>query len=95
MSFAVAHATVMRMLDHVASDERYLTATARMRASVDDAVARGTAALEFVESIPALAMLRRDHRPTAVEDESSMGSLQGGDAVCQLRAGAQPTDVVA
>ena len=55
MSIAVARATVMRMLDDVATDERYLSASARMRAKFDSAVADAKMALEFVPSIPALA----------------------------------------
>jgi ATP-dependent helicase/nuclease subunit A len=55
MSMAVAHATVMRMLDEIAVDDRYLAATPRMQARLDDAVAEAKAALEFVETIPNLA----------------------------------------
>ncbi len=55
MSMAVAHATVMHMLDQVAVDDRYVSATPRMRVKVDDAVTEAKTALEFVESIPTLA----------------------------------------
>ena len=55
MSIAVARATVMRMLDEVAGDERYLSASARMRTKFDNAVVDAKTALEFVPSIPALA----------------------------------------
>ena len=55
MSMAVAHSTVMRMLDQVTVDEGYVSATARMQARVADAVAEAKAALEFVETIPTLA----------------------------------------
>jgi ATP-dependent helicase/nuclease subunit A len=55
MSMAVAHATVMRMLDEVATDERYLSATSRMQTRLDIAVAEAKTALEFVETIPTLA----------------------------------------
>jgi ATP-dependent helicase/nuclease subunit A len=56
MSMAVAHATVMRKLDEVAVDEGYLDATPKMRAKLDDAVAEAKTALEFVETIPTLAI---------------------------------------
>jgi ATP-dependent helicase/nuclease subunit A len=61
LSFSVAHSTVMRMLDQVTVDERYLTATARVRANVDEAVAEARASIEFVESIPALAAAAVSH----------------------------------
>ncbi|MEP7111700.1 MAG: UvrD-helicase domain-containing protein [Ilumatobacteraceae bacterium] len=61
MSFAVAHSTVRRLLDQVSSDERYLTATAKMRGNVDEAVAEARTSLEFVESIPALAAAAAAH----------------------------------
>ena len=61
MSFAVAHSTVKRMLDHVSLDERYLTATAAMRGKLDEAVLEARASLEFVESIPALATAAAAH----------------------------------
>ena len=55
VSMAVAHSTVMRMLDGVGGDARYLSATSKMQAKVADAVLEAKAALEFVDSIPALA----------------------------------------
>jgi hypothetical protein len=61
MSFAVAHSTVTRMLDHVGLDERYLTASASMRGKLDKAVLEARASLEFVGSIPALATAAAAH----------------------------------
>lgn len=55
LSFAVAHATVMRMLDQVMLDERYLNANASMRGKLDEAVVEARTTLEFVESISAMA----------------------------------------
>ena len=55
MSIAVARASVMLMLDDVAADGRYLSASARMQAKFDRAVIDAKTALEFVPSIPALA----------------------------------------
>ena len=55
MSIAVAHAAVMRMLDQIVVDDRYVFATPRMRAKVDVAIADARTTLEFVQSIPALA----------------------------------------
>ena len=55
MSIGVAHSTVMRMLDGVASDQRYMTASKAMRAKLDDALVDARSTLEFVESIPALS----------------------------------------
>ena len=54
-SVAVVHATVLRMLDQVNADERYLNASSAMRAKLDAAVTEARAALEFVESMSALA----------------------------------------
>jgi ATP-dependent helicase/nuclease subunit A len=56
MAFGVAHSTVMRMLDRVDADERYLGATKKMRATVDEAVTEARAAIEFVPTIHSLAM---------------------------------------
>ena len=55
MSMAVAHSTVLRMLDDVALDARYASATPRMQTKVADAVTEAKSALEFVASIPTLA----------------------------------------
>jgi ATP-dependent helicase/nuclease subunit A len=55
MPFAIAHASVLRMLDGVVGDERYLDARANMRAKLDDAIGEARATLEFVQSVPALA----------------------------------------
>lgn len=55
MSIGVAHSIVMRMLDGVTSDQRYLTASRAMRAKLDDALVDARSTLEFVESVPALA----------------------------------------
>jgi ATP-dependent helicase/nuclease subunit A len=71
MSIAVAHSTVMGMLNQVASDERYVTATGRMRAKLDNAVAEAGAALEFVQSVPTLATVaaalgERHHGTSAI-----------------------------
>ena len=55
MSIGVAHATVMRMLDGVTSDHRYLTASKAMRSKLDDALIDARSTLEFVESVPALS----------------------------------------
>ncbi|MGZ4769332.1 MAG: UvrD-helicase domain-containing protein [Ilumatobacteraceae bacterium] len=55
MSIAVAHATVLRMLDAITVDQRYVAASALMRARLDEAIADATSAFEFVQSVPALA----------------------------------------
>ena len=55
MSIAVALAGVMRMLDAVSSDHRYLAGSDNMRTKVDDAVAEAGATLELMQSVPALA----------------------------------------
>jgi ATP-dependent helicase/nuclease subunit A len=55
MSIAVAHSSVMRMLDGVTSDPRYLTASSVMRTRLDEALVDARTTLEFVESIPALS----------------------------------------
>jgi ATP-dependent helicase/nuclease subunit A len=55
MSMAVAHSTVLRMLDEVTVDQGYLSATSKMQVKVAGAVVEAKAALEFVESIPSLA----------------------------------------
>ena len=55
MSIAVAQSTVMRMLDAIATDPRYVAASATMRARLDAAVDDATATLEFVQTVPALA----------------------------------------
>ena len=55
MSIAVAHAKVMRMLDAITVDQRYVTASALMRGRLDDAIADATSTFEFVQSVPALA----------------------------------------
>ena len=55
LSFAVAHSTVMRMLDQITFDERYLTASTSMQGRVGEAVVEARTTLEFVESIPAMA----------------------------------------
>ncbi|HEY0520639.1 MAG TPA: UvrD-helicase domain-containing protein [Ilumatobacteraceae bacterium] len=55
MSIGVAHALVMRMLDRVEHDPRYSAAKPHMRAKVDEAVDAAKTALEFVDSIHALA----------------------------------------
>ena len=55
MSIAVAKAAVMRILDDVAADERYVSASARMQAKFDSAIVDAKTALEFVPTIPALA----------------------------------------
>ncbi|MEY2400812.1 MAG: CRISPR-associated exonuclease Cas4, partial [Ilumatobacteraceae bacterium] len=56
MPMVVAHATLMRMLDQVACDPRFVSATPRMQAKVRDAVAEAKAGLEFVQTIPSLAI---------------------------------------
>ncbi|MEY2401154.1 MAG: ATP-dependent helicase/nuclease subunit, partial [Ilumatobacteraceae bacterium] len=55
MSIGVAHSTVMRMLDGVTSDQRYLAATNAMRTKLDEALVDARTTLEFVESVPALS----------------------------------------
>ncbi|HEX2783116.1 MAG TPA: UvrD-helicase domain-containing protein, partial [Ilumatobacteraceae bacterium] len=55
MSIAVALAGVMRMLDALSSDDRYLAGSAKLRAKVDDAVVEAGAMLELMQSVPALA----------------------------------------
>ncbi len=55
LSVAVVHATVLRMLDQVTSDERYVKANKGMQAKLDAAVTDAKATLEFVESMPTLA----------------------------------------
>ncbi|MGZ4739331.1 MAG: UvrD-helicase domain-containing protein, partial [Ilumatobacteraceae bacterium] len=55
MSIAVAHATVLRMLDAITVDQRYVAASALMRARLDEAIADTTSAFESVQSVPALA----------------------------------------
>jgi ATP-dependent helicase/nuclease subunit A len=55
MSIGVAHSTVMRMLDGVTSDHRYLAASNAMRSKLDEALIDALSTLEFVESIPALS----------------------------------------
>ncbi|HEX3088020.1 MAG TPA: UvrD-helicase domain-containing protein, partial [Ilumatobacteraceae bacterium] len=55
MSMSAARSTVMRMLDEVSVDARYADATPRMQTKVDAAVVEAKTALEFVDSIPALA----------------------------------------
>ncbi len=55
MPFAIAHSTVLRMLDAVVTDERYLNARSPMRARLDDALDDARATFEFVQSVPALA----------------------------------------
>src|SRR6185295_7193185 len=54
-SVGVAHATVMRMVDSVTSDQRYLASSNAMRAKLDEALVDARSTLEFVESIPALS----------------------------------------
>jgi ATP-dependent helicase/nuclease subunit A len=71
MSIGVARATVVRLLDQVAVDERYFAASAAMRTRLDGAVAEAKTALEFVPSIPALAnaasvLGERHHGSTAI-----------------------------
>jgi ATP-dependent helicase/nuclease subunit A len=56
LSVSVAVAAVQRMLDQVAGDERYANANKSMRAKLDAAVAEARIGLEFVDSIPALAV---------------------------------------
>jgi ATP-dependent exoDNAse (exonuclease V) beta subunit len=55
ISTAVAHSMVMRMLEGVYGDDRYVTASALMRSRLDAAVTDAKATLEFVDSIPALS----------------------------------------
>jgi ATP-dependent exoDNAse (exonuclease V) beta subunit len=55
LSVAVVHATVLRMLEQVNADERYLNASKAMQVKLDAAVTEARAALEFVESMAALA----------------------------------------
>ena len=55
MSIGVAHSTVMRMLDHVTADDRYVTAGDAMRVKLDEALVDARSTLEFVESVPALS----------------------------------------
>ncbi|MEY2445340.1 MAG: hypothetical protein QOE00_1920, partial [Ilumatobacteraceae bacterium] len=55
MSVAVAQSTVMRMLDAVHLDHRYLSANAAMRGKLDAAVDDARDTLEFVQTVPALA----------------------------------------
>ena len=55
MSIAVAQATVLRMLDEIAVDQRYVVASATMRNRLDEAIADARSTLEFVQSVPALA----------------------------------------
>ncbi len=55
MSIAVAQAGLMRMLDAVHSDHRYLEGSATMRARVHDAVVEAGTTLELMQSVPALA----------------------------------------
>ena len=55
ISIGVAHSTVMRMLDDVTSDQRYLTAANAMRTKLDNALVDARSTLEFVESVPALS----------------------------------------
>ncbi|MEP7202702.1 MAG: UvrD-helicase domain-containing protein [Ilumatobacteraceae bacterium] len=55
MSIAVAHAAVMRLLDQVGADQRYVSSTAMMRGRLDDAVADARDTLQFVESVPMLS----------------------------------------
>ncbi len=59
MSVAVAQSTVMRMLDQVSVDERFLSANRGMKARLDAAVADARATLEFVQSMPSLAAAAR------------------------------------
>jgi ATP-dependent helicase/nuclease subunit A len=59
MPIGVAVATVLRMLDQVAGDERYLTATKAMHAKLDAAVADARLAIEPVTSVHALAVAAR------------------------------------
>ena len=93
MSIAVAQATVMRMLDQVSHDQRYVSASATMRTKLDDAVAEARATLEYVESVPALAVAAQ-----ALSERRTGSSARGlpfkaGNALRQLRAGAQSVDV--
>jgi ATP-dependent helicase/nuclease subunit A len=55
LSIAMAQAWVMRMLDAVSSDSRYVEATASMRTKVDSAVDEAGSTLELMESVPAFA----------------------------------------
>jgi ATP-dependent helicase/nuclease subunit A len=55
MSIGVAHSTAMRMIDQIANDDRYATASRIVRGRLDDAIADARATLEFVDSIPVLA----------------------------------------
>lgn len=55
VSISVAHTTVMRMLEQVSVDPRYVAASAKMQSKLDEAVADAMITLEFVDSVPALA----------------------------------------
>ena len=94
MSIAVAHATVMRMLDHVALDQRYLTATAdACVASSTTPSPRPEPRWSSCESMPALAAAAAAISDRHTAASAAWAPFASGDAVRQLRAGTQPTDV--
>ena len=62
LSAGVANATIMRMLDRVVTDPRYLAAGSSMQGKLDAAVAEAKVALEFVHSVPALAAAAKDRK---------------------------------
>src|SRR3954447_14023794 len=55
VSIELALSNVMRMLDHVPTHQRYTSASQAIRNRIDDAVADARSALQFVDSVPALA----------------------------------------
>jgi len=55
VSTELAYSTVMRMLDQVSMHPNYLSASSNMRGRIDGCVVEARQALEFVESVPALA----------------------------------------
>ena len=97
MSISVAQATVMRMLDQIVIDGRYVSATPRMRAKVDVAIADARTTLAFVQSIPALAAAAtalgdRHHGTSAVWEpfENTLRFARYEPALGQLMAALTP-----
>ena len=102
MSIAVAHATVLRMLEAIMVDQRYVTASALMRARLDDAIADATSTFEFVQSVPALsaaavAVEGRRHGTTAPWEpfEAAMRFARFEPALTRLMSALTPIVVEA
>ena len=85
---------VLRMLDAISSDQRYVAASASMRTKLDEAIADARSTLEFVQSVPALAAAAVGGQGSARHGTAAPWEpFEAGDALRLLRTGVDSADV--